>query len=73
MNGLFPATLLPAYGRDYKSKKEVEDAFNSNKDFLAVTFDRTMYVNKKDLLNHFDSVKIRYSNKRKCCFVEVVL
>ena len=28
------ATLTPAYGRDYKSKKEVIAALESNKDFI---------------------------------------
>ena len=27
-------TLLPAYGRDYKSKKLIIDDLNNNKDFL---------------------------------------
>lgn len=29
--------IQPAYGRDYKSKKEVMDAWNTNKDFV-ITF-----------------------------------
>ena len=30
-------TLLPAYGRDYKSKKLIIDDLNNNKDFLEST------------------------------------
>lgn len=26
-------TLVPSYGRDYKSKKEVQEAWDGNKDF----------------------------------------
>lgn len=33
MSAVVP-TLTPAYGRDYKSKKEVIAAFNAGKDFI---------------------------------------
>ena len=28
-------TLIPAYGRDYRSRKEVQEAFDANKDFIV--------------------------------------
>lgn len=31
----FPYTLVPAYGRDYKSAKEVRKDFEAGKDFRA--------------------------------------
>jgi len=36
-------TLIPAYGRDYKSKKEVIADFEANKDFVIA-----------DVMNRFD-------------------
>jgi hypothetical protein len=39
-------TIVPAYGRDYKSKKEVTEAWNSNVDFRCEP--QGFYVNKQD-------------------------
>ena len=35
MSSYFPQTLVPAYGRDYKSSKEVKADLLAGKDFLA--------------------------------------
>jgi hypothetical protein len=63
-------TLIPAYGRDYNSKQEVETAFNDNKDFLIADVFNRYYnkpVNKNDLVNSSmaSRVKIRYNKKTK--------
>jgi hypothetical protein len=43
-------TLIPAYGRDYKSGKEAKEAFDANKDFqVADLFSGGAYVNKEQL------------------------
>ena len=40
-------TLLPAYGRDYKSKRLIIDDLNNNKDFLESTSLKA--INKQQL------------------------
>lgn len=70
-------TLVPAYGRDYKSKKEVLEAFSADKDFDASNnlFNARAvgtYTNKTDLLNMgIDSVTIRYKKLTQCVVVRV--
>lgn len=56
--------IKPAYGRDYKNKQEVEEAWNSNKDFIITSPGiKGKYINKSDAENHFiDKVIIRYRN-----------
>lgn len=41
-------SAVPAYGRDYKSKKEVLADWNAGKDFLIQDLMRSGYVNIKD-------------------------
>ena len=44
-------TLVPAYGRDYKSGKEVQEAWDAGKDFQINQFgnpDDGRYINKQD-------------------------
>lgn len=58
-------TLIPAYGRDYKSKKAVLADFDAGKDFIIASFD-SQYdgkpVNKEQLAGKL--VKIRYNGLR---------
>jgi hypothetical protein len=42
-------TLIPAYGRDYKSAKAVLADWNDNKDFIINDFKLSGYVNKQQL------------------------
>ena len=68
-------TLTPAYGRDYKSEKAVEEDFNADKDFVAHSYDpkqRGTYTNKNDLkqMGH-KQVRIRYSKLSKVMIMEV--
>lgn len=59
-------TLIPAYGRDYKSKRAVLEAWDEFKDFLIYdpfSPDDGRYTAKGDW---YDSkVRIRYDGKRK--------
>jgi hypothetical protein len=65
MNSLSGATLVPAYGRDYKSRKEVETAFEAGKDFqLASLFHGSGYVSKSDF-EAGDKVTLRYKSLRE--------
>ena len=65
MNSLSGATLVPAYGRDYKSRKEVETAFEAGKDFqLASLFHGSGYVSRSDF-EAGDKVTLRYKSLRE--------
>jgi hypothetical protein len=60
-------TLIPAYGRDYKSKKAVQADLDANVDFINASFDaRGRYINRGQLLDEgVATVNIRYGNLRK--------
>lgn len=67
-------TLVPAYGRDYKSKKEVIEAFNANTDFLIASFMHPYDgkpANKTDLVRECSAVNIRYKKLRNICVIEL--
>ena len=71
MSALSGATLVPAYGRDYKSRAEVESAFEAGKDFqLASLFHGSGYVSKSDF-EAGDSVTLRYKGLRSVCVYKV--
>jgi len=61
-----PSSLRPAYGRDYRSKREVQDAWDSYCDFIindAFHPYAGKKINKTDWLHYFISyprVFIRY-------------
>ncbi len=54
-------TLTPAYGRDYKSKKEIEADLKANKDFILQP--EGQYINYEQLPRGFHQV--RYSKLKK--------
>ena len=56
-------TLVPAYGRDYKSKKEVLVDWNEGKDFII----QDMSAGKDDgrYINRHDSPKISHNIRFK--------
>lgn len=60
-------TVVPAYGRDYKSQKEVQEAWDANKDFQCVGVFQYGYINKldRDKYSPDDQVSVRYANQRK--------
>ena len=66
------ATLTPAYGRDYKSKKAVLTDFDANKDFILNDI-TDQYdgkpCNKSDLTGT-GTHQIRYGNLRKVMVVK---
>lgn len=72
MSALSGATLVPAYGRDYKSREEVEGAFEAGKDFqLASIFHGLRnYVSRKDF-EPGDFVKLRYRQLTSVCVYKV--
>jgi hypothetical protein len=77
-------TLEPAYGKDYKSIKEVKEAFEADKDFLIASIGPWMdrgrlgarenlgrYVNRRQLIGIERFVMIRYARRSKEVEVEV--
>ena len=64
-------TLTPAYGRDYKSKAAVIEAFDAGKDFIEAASGR--YANKASAVEAgVAEVNIRYKALRSVCVVRVV-
>ena len=63
-------TLLPAYGRDYKSKKLIIDDLNNNKDFLESTSLRAINKQQFKELN-INSFNIRYDQQRKITNIKI--
>ena len=63
-------TLLPAYGRDYKSKKVIVDDLNNNKDFLESTTRK--YINKEQFKElNISSFNVRYDQQRKITNIKI--
>ena len=60
-------TMIPAFGADYKSEKEVYEALNANKEFeLTGVNSNGGYVTKKELLEAGETkVLVRYRNKSR--------
>lgn len=68
----FSSVLTPAYGRDYKSKKEVEKDLHADKDFIANSFADSTYINKSQIVKEgYKTVTVRYANLRKVTIVEL--
>ena len=64
-------TLVGAYGRDYNSKKAVEeDLLKNNKDFKIA--ESGQYTSGKELksMGH-TQVKVRYSKLRKSAYIDL--
>lgn len=62
--------LTPAYGRDYKTKKEVVAAFKDNKDFEGDYSLGFKLVNKEQLPKGSTAI-LRYKGNRMTVAVEV--
>lgn len=69
----FSINVLPAYGRDYKNKKEILVDYLANKDFQVSDITNHPYINKQDCLRmQVACLIIRYSNNRKTASINVV-
>lgn len=67
MFGVTP--IVPAYGRDYKNKKDLIADFNANKDFQTPS---GSYINKSQILEmNMSTIQVRYSNNRKTTVIDV--
>ncbi len=63
-------TLLPAYGRDYKSKKLIIDDLNNNRDFLESTSLKAINKQQFKQLN-INSFNVRYDSQRKITNIKI--
>jgi len=69
----FSINVLPAYGRDYKNKKEILNDYLANKDFQVSQVTNHPYLNKSDCQKMgIACLIIRYSNLRKTASINVV-
>ena len=63
-------TLLPAYGRDYKSKKSIINDLNALKDF--VISHTGQYINKPQFKElNISSFNVRYDQQRKIANINI--
>ena len=63
-------TLLPAYGRDYKSKKSIINDLNALKDFLISHTGQ--YINKQQFKElNISSFNVRYDQQRKITNIKI--
>jgi len=63
-------TLLPAYGRDYKSKKAILNDLNSLKDFIVSHTGQ--YINKPQFKEqNIISFNVRYDQQRKITNINI--
>jgi len=69
-------TVVPAYGKDYKSKAQVMQAWNEGKDFqindMSSRYDGS-YINKQDADNQggLRAINIRYNGLRKVVVINL--
>lgn len=68
-------TLVPAYGRDYKSKKEIEGSLIGDLDFQISDMsspDDGRYINLPQIKEAgFTHLNVRYAKLRKVAVIEV--
>ena len=65
-------TVRNAYGRDFKSKREILEHYNSNKDFQNLGISSGAYVNKKDAKRFkVGYLNVRYNNLMKIAVIDV--
>ena len=68
-------TLVPAYGRDYGTKRAVQKALKSQFDFVIKDVGSkwdNKYACLHDLEHEgYDQVRVRYSKLRKICIIEL--
>ncbi len=60
-------TVTPAYGKDYKTKKEALHAWTSGADFILNDFTSRWDGKPTSIRDGHTSVQIRYDNLRKVC------
>jgi hypothetical protein len=61
-------SVVPAYGRDYKSKRAVMADWNDGKDFYVADFRRGGYININDKPEGV-ILQVRYDKNRKVMLI----
>lgn len=66
-------TVIPAYGVDYKSQKEVLAAYLAGKDFMIVSIgDTGRYINREDAVKYGAArLTIRFKQQRSVMVLDV--
>ena len=65
-------TVSAAYGRDFKSKKEILNYWNSNKDFQNLGISQGAYINKQDAKRFkVGFLNVRYKNNMNIAVIDV--
>ena len=65
-------TVSAAYGRDFKSKKEILRYWNLNKDFQNLGIFETGYINKQDAKRFkVGYLNVRYKNLKSIAVIDV--
>jgi len=64
--------VVPAYGRDYKSKAAAIADWDAGKDFRITDYKLSGYINNADAKTYdIDSVQIRYFNNTRVATVQI--
>ena len=68
----YTLTVSAAYGRDFKSKKEILNYWNENRDFINLGISQTGYINKQDAKRFkVDYLNVRYKNLMNIAVINV--
>tara|TARA_R100000655_G_scaffold275_2_gene1101 strand:+ start:1137 stop:1370 length:234 start_codon:yes stop_codon:yes gene_type:complete len=69
----FQIEVLPAYGRDYKNKKEIFEAYSKNQDFEVSDISNKGKINKTDCLRYgIACLIVRYRNNQRLASINVI-
>lgn len=69
----FQVNVLPAYGRDYKNKKEIFEAYSKNQDFEVSDISNRGKINKTDCLRYgIACLIVRYRNNQRLASINVI-
>ena len=69
----FQINVLPAYGRDYKNKTEIFEAYSKNQDFEVSDISNKGKINKSDCLRMgIACLIVRYRNNQRLASINVI-
>ena len=69
----FQITVLPAYGRDYKNKRDILADYLANKDFETIDIASKGKINKSDCQKMgIACLIVRYKNNQRLASINVI-